>query len=263
MRRSARSGMRRGAAVQDGEHRLQLGAQIAHGLGRQRAPGLRLQLAAAAVLLDLLARPLDGVLLRVQQVLHQHDQLDFASLVDAVAGSVLGGVEEPELAFPVAQDVRLEVGELADLPDGEEFLHGIGGAHRHCSALRSRSIRSWMAARGAFPANRIAATSLAIGSSTPWRSASATAARAVGTPSATDCLPACAWSSVFPCPSSTPRLRLRDSAPVAVRMRSPMPASPENVRGSAPNATPSRVISASPRVINPPDRSARGPRPPR
>src|SRR2546425_1193251 len=250
IRGSARSGMRRSAPVQDREHRFQVGAQVAHRLGRQRAPGLRLQLAAAAVLLDLLPRALDGVLLRVQQVLHEHDQLDLAPLVDTVAGAVLGGVQKPELTLPVAQYVRLEVGQLAHLPDGEEFLHGIRRAHRHCSALRSRSIRSAMASRGALRSNRIAATSWAMGSSTPWRSASATAARAVGTPSATDCLPACACSSVLPFPSATPRLRLRDRGPVAVRMRSPMPASPAKVSGSAPRATPSRVISASPRVIS-------------
>src|SRR2546425_2834273 len=158
IRTSARSGMRRGAAFHDGEHRLQLGAQVAHRLGRQRAPGLGLQLAAAAVLLDLLPRPLDGVLLRVEQVLDEHDQLDLAPLVDAVARAVLGGVQEPELALPVAQHVRLQVGELADLADGEELLPGMGSAHRHCSALRSRSISAAMASRGAFPSNRVAAT---------------------------------------------------------------------------------------------------------
>src|SRR5438445_12785633 len=242
--------MRRGTAVEDGEHRLQLGAQVAHRLGRQRPPGFRLQLPTAAVLLDLLACPLDRVLLGVQQVLDEHDQLELTPLVHAVAGAVLGGVQEAELAFPVAQHVRLQVRELADLADGEELLHGMGSAHRHCSALRSRSIRSAMASRGALPSNRIAATSREIGSSTSWRSASATAARAVRTPSATLWRPACACSSVLPCPSSTPRLRLRDRAPVAVRMRSPMPARPANVSGSAPSATPSRVISASPRVIS-------------
>src|SRR2546430_13108238 len=36
---------------------------------------------------------------------------------------------------------------------------------------------------------------------------------------------------------------LRDKGPVAVRMRSPIPARPANVAGSAPSATPSRVIS--------------------
>ena len=39
--------------------------------------------------------------------------------------------------------------------DGEEFLQRVGNGHFHCSALSSRSIRSRMAWRGAFPSNRI------------------------------------------------------------------------------------------------------------
>src|SRR5256885_14179863 len=71
---SARPGIRRGAPFEDGENRLELGAQVFDGLGRERAARLRLELARAAILLDLLAGALDGVLLRVEQVLDQHDQ---------------------------------------------------------------------------------------------------------------------------------------------------------------------------------------------
>src|SRR3989454_10582548 len=246
---SARAGIRGCRPLQDRQNRFDLGFQVAHRLRRQRAPRLRLQLAATPVLLDLLPRPLDRVLLGVQQVFDEHDELDLPALVHAIPGAVLGGIEEPELAFPVAQHVRLQIGELADLPDREELLNGMGDAHRHCSALRSRSIRSAIACRGALPRNSTSRTCSAVGSSTPWRRPSSTAARAVLMPSATDCFPASACSTVRPCPMATPRLRLRDKAPVAVRMRSPIPASPANVRGFAPSATPNRVISARPRVI--------------
>src|SRR6266545_1823560 len=251
-RSSARSGIRRRVPFENAQHRLQLGPQLLHRLGRQGAARFGLQLPRPAILLDLLSCALDRVLLGVQQVFHQHDQLDFAPLVHAVAGAVLGGVQEPELALPIAQDMRLQVGELAHLADREELLYRVrrAHAHRHCSALSSRSIRSVMACRGALPSNSTFATSRAIGSSTPWRSPRATAVRVVFTPSTTAFFPASACSRDFPCPSSTPRLRLRDRAPVAVRMRSPIPARPANVMASAPSATPSRVISARPRVIS-------------
>src|SRR5438034_596710 len=246
---SARPGIRRRRPLENRQDGLDLGLQVPERFRGERPPRFRLELPAAAVLLDLLARALDRVLLGVQQVLDEHDELDLAALVHAVSGSVLGRVQEPELALPVPQDVRLQVRELAHLPDREELLNRMRDAHRHCSALRSRSIRSAMARRGALPRNRISVTCSAIGSSTPWRRPRSTAARAVLTPSATDCFPARAASSVRPCPIATPRLRLRDSAPVAVRIRSPIPASPAKVSGSAPNATPNRVISARPRVI--------------
>src|SRR5258705_10912489 len=62
--------------VQDSQHRLQLGPQLLDGFGCEGTSGLRLELSRAAVLLDLLAGSFDLVLLSVQQVLHQHDQLD-------------------------------------------------------------------------------------------------------------------------------------------------------------------------------------------
>src|SRR5258708_6019170 len=173
-------------------------------LGGEGAPRLRFQFARAAVLLDLLARALDGVLLGVEQVLDQHDQLDLAPLVDAVAGAVLRRVQEPELALPVAQHVRLQVGELADLADREELLDRMRGAHRHCSALSSRSISSATARAGGLPWNSTASTSREIGSSTPRRPPRATAARAVFTPSAALARPARAWSRRVPAARSPP-----------------------------------------------------------
>src|SRR6267378_1871656 len=104
----------------------------------------RLELAGATILLDLLARAFDRVFLGVQQVLHEHDQLDLATLVHAIARAVLGGIQEAELTLPVAQHVRLQVGKLADLPDREELLKRLSrraAAHQR-SAFSSRSIRS-------------------------------------------------------------------------------------------------------------------------
>src|SRR5690349_18610043 len=159
---SACPGIGSGAPLENREHRLQLGTQVLDRLGRERAPCLGFELPRSAVLLDLLARPLDRVFLRVQEMLHEHDQLDFAPLVHAVPRAVLGGVQESELALPVPQDVGLQIGELADLADGEEFLDRIGRAHRppappppppppHCSGLSSRSMRSATAWRGGLP----------------------------------------------------------------------------------------------------------------
>src|SRR5207244_11809724 len=182
---SARPGIGRRVPFQDGEDRFELGPQVLHGLSRERAACLRLQLPAAAVLLDLLASSLDRVFLGIQQVLDQHDQLDLAPLIHPVAGPVLGGVQEAELALPVAEHVRLQIGELTHLADREELLNGRGGDHRQCSGLSSRSIKSETAWLGDFRWNSTAATSRAIGSSTSCRSASATAERAVFTPSTT------------------------------------------------------------------------------
>src|SRR5436309_7336795 len=248
--RSARPGIGRSVPLENGENGFEFGAQVLDGLGRERAARFRLELAAAPILLDLLACPLDRVFLRVEQMLDQHDQLDLAPLVHPVAGPVLGGVQEAELALPVPEHVRLQVGELTHFADREELLHGMGGAHRQCSGLSSRSMRSETAWLGDFRLKRTSATWRAIGSSTPCRSASVTAERAVFTPSTTAARPASASSSRFPSPSSTPSWWLRDRGPVAVRMRSPSPASPAKVAGSAPSATPNRVISASPRVIS-------------
>jgi len=45
-------------------------------------------------------------------------------------------------------------------------------------------------------------------------------------------------------------VRLRDSGDMHVAIRSPTPARPANVTGSAPSASPRREVSASPRVIS-------------
>src|SRR5256885_3733634 len=74
--RSARPGIGRSVPLENGENGFELGAQVLDGLGRERAACLRLQVPAAPILLDLLARPLDRVFLGVEQMLHQHDQLE-------------------------------------------------------------------------------------------------------------------------------------------------------------------------------------------
>src|SRR6266576_3379501 len=105
---SARPGIGRGRSLEDRENRLELAAQVFHRLRGERAPCLGFELTRA----------------------------------------VFRGVQEAELALPVAQHVRLQIGELADLADREEFLDGVRDAHRppppplHCSAFSSRSIRS-------------------------------------------------------------------------------------------------------------------------
>src|SRR5437773_4892825 len=160
---SACPGIRRDGSLEDSENRLELAAQVFHRLRGERAPCFGLQLARAAILLDFLARAFDRVFLGVQQVLHQHDQLDLASLVHTIAGAVFRGVQEPELALPVAEHVGLQVGELADLPDGEEFLNGLWDAHRlpppppPRSAFRSRPLAPPTPRPGAFPSHTPAA----------------------------------------------------------------------------------------------------------
>src|SRR2546425_9430323 len=194
---SARPGIRRGGPLEQGEDRLQLQTEVLDRLGRQGAPRLRLQLARATVLLDFLARALDRVFLRVQEVLDQHDQLDLASLVHPVARPVLGRVEEAELTLPVAQHVGLQVGELADLADREELLDGIWDAHApppppppHCSAFSSRSIRSPTAWRGGFPLNNTPPTRSAIRGPTRCRAAGGAPGRPGVAPFATRARPA-------------------------------------------------------------------------
>src|SRR3989442_1713488 len=170
---------RTSAPFEDAEHRLELGAELLDGFGGQRTPRFGLELAGAAILLDLLARAFDRVVVGVQQVLHEHDQLDLAPLVHAIARAVLGGVEEAELALPGAQHGRLQIRELADLADREELLNRLSrrsAAHR-LSAFNSRSIKSLTAWRGGLFWNSTLATSRAIGSSAPWRSPKAHAVR--------------------------------------------------------------------------------------
>src|SRR5689334_1733599 len=95
------------------------------------------------MVVELLPRSVDRVLLGVEQMLNEQDQLDLFTLIDAIAGAILGRIEKAKLALPIAQDVRFEPGELAHLADREEFLNRIGcTAHASCSARSSRAISS-------------------------------------------------------------------------------------------------------------------------
>ena len=70
------------------------------------------------------------------------------------------------------------------------------------------------------------------------------------TPSAVCLLTARACAEVMPSPRRRPNVRFRDNGELQVATRSPIPARPANVRGSAPIASPSLAISASPRVMS-------------
>src|SRR2546430_8656915 len=98
---SARPGIGRGRSLEDRENRLELAAQVFHRLRGERAPCLGFELTRAAVLLDLLTRPFDRVFLRIQQVLHQPDQLDLAPLIHAGPPAGFCGGPETGLALPV------------------------------------------------------------------------------------------------------------------------------------------------------------------
>ena len=76
------------------------------------------------------------------------------------------------------------------------------------------------------------------------------ATRVVPTPSATIPKDATTSSRLIPAAMPRPTRWFRERGLAQVTMRSPMPARPEKVRGSAPRAVPSRAISARPRVIN-------------
>src|ERR1051326_4027989 len=135
--------------------------------------------------------------------------------------------------------------------DRHQSISKIDGCqYVYASPFPGRLISSWMASRGALPSCRMAYICSLMGISTLCLRARPTAAFVVRTPSATmPCMPATISGSLRPRPNSTPTLRLRDSPPVHVRTRSPMPERPARVSRRAPQATARRVISARPRVI--------------
>ena len=89
-----------------------------------------------------------------------------------------------------------------------------------------------------------------MGISTSCRAARSSTARVVLTPSATEVIFARIRSIPCPSPSRRPTWWLRLSGLAQVAIRSPTPANPPKVRISPPRATPSRVISAKPRVVS-------------
>ena len=218
-------------------------------LDGERAARHDLEVAALAMLVDLLARALDRVLLVVQQMLHEHDQLDLAPLIDAIAGAILRRAEKAELALPIAKHVRLEAGQLADLADREELLNRFRRMGSRI-LLRSKFARHEL---GDGLARRVALEQNAVDHLARWACrrrvarASASALAAVTTPSATVSFPASASSSDAPLPISMPIARLRLKRAGA---REHEIAQSRRVRRTsphrAPSATPSRVISCKP-----------------
>src|ERR1043166_9251983 len=144
--------------IQQRHQLLEIALQRFQGLDRERAARKCLEVSAFAVFVDLLPRAFDREFLYVQQMLHEHDQLDLAPLIDTITRPVLGRIEKTELAFPIPQDVRLQVGELAHLADRKELLHWLRGrrwGHRSCSGRSSRDIRSAIAERAECPSKSI------------------------------------------------------------------------------------------------------------
>src|SRR4051812_26473796 len=200
--------LRRRVGREGAHERLEVRLQRLEGLKGQRSARGTPQLPPLPLLVHLLPSALDGVLLRVEEMLHEQDQLHLAPLVHAVARTILGRIEEAELALPVPQHVGLEIGQLAHLADAEELLHGLRGAHASCSARSSRAISSVTPRCAERPSKSTRYTMDTIGISTPSRSASASALFVVPTPSATVSFPASAASSVAPSPTAMPTARL-------------------------------------------------------
>ena len=88
-----------------------------------------------------------------------------------------------------------------------------------------------------------------MGTSTPCARASSSTLPAARAPSTTVWVRASNAASVSPRASASPKVRFREWRDVQVATRSPMPARPMGVSGSAPSAAATRPISARPRVM--------------
>ena len=75
----------RRVVVEHVDELAQFGLDQFEGLDTQRAARRELQIQRLLVIVDFLSGALDRVLLGVQQMLHQHDQVDFAPLIHAIA----------------------------------------------------------------------------------------------------------------------------------------------------------------------------------
>ena len=109
-----------------------------------------------------------------------------------------------------------------------ELRHGLGRARR--------------------PSSR-SATCSAMGISTSYEAARSTTGPLVSTPSATMRISAITSARERPRPNASPSVRLRLFGLVQVATRSPTPANPPKVVTAPPSSTPTRAISARPRVI--------------
>src|SRR3982751_782386 len=72
---------------------LQLRLERVERLQRERGSRGGSQLSTLAMLIHLLTSTVEGVLLGVEQMLHEEDQLDLAALVDAIPRAVLRRIQ--------------------------------------------------------------------------------------------------------------------------------------------------------------------------
>src|SRR5690606_20134665 len=142
---------------------LEVGLHAGEELGGEHVLPLPVEAAVPPQLTEPLARALDRVLLLVEEVLHEEDELDLLRAVDPVARAVLRGTEHVELRLPVAEHVRLEAGEVADLSDRVVDLARDRLAHDHSSGLGSRSRSAVSASSGLLPRCTIPWTSSVMG----------------------------------------------------------------------------------------------------
>src|SRR4030095_3821753 len=150
-----------------------------------------------------------------------------------------------------------ERGQAPAGPGQRKESSGTQGPQRSGFAARDMRLRS--TSSGGTPSCTTATTCSTIATSTPWARASWRIDSHDFTPSATCRVLATISATLWPRPSFSPKVRFLDNGEEQVATRSPSPASPEKVYGSAPNAAPSRAVSASPLVIS--DAFALSPKP--
>ena len=127
------------------------------------------------------------------------------------------------------------------------YKHIIYHAYAFYSAFSRRLIKSAIAVCTGLSSNSTSYTACVIGISTSYRSARAITDLQVAIPSITDSVACWAASTACPLPILSPNERFLPFGEMQVVTKSPKPVSPANVCGLAPQATPRRVISASPR----------------
>ena len=81
------------------------------------------------------ARAFDRETLFIQQALDFKNHLNILAPVQAMAGGALGGLQAGEFRFPIAEDVGLGLGKLADFPDAEIKFVRNGHSERQARIL--------------------------------------------------------------------------------------------------------------------------------
>ncbi|OEI69433.1 hypothetical protein Cus16_0037 [Curtobacterium sp. ER1/6] len=195
-------------------------------------------------------RPLGRVvgLQRERAVLRDADRNDrVRRAVDDVHDAAGGDAADLVLAGPAAEEHGDGRGRGGDRGHGGPLAGRARTGHSPWGS--SVSVRCGAMLRGSSLPARTSATWPTMGMSTPFAAASSR----IG---ATDARPSAVWSicrttssNRYPWPSRRPAVLFRDSGDWHVAMRSPRPASPDNVEGCAPSDTAKSVISARPRVM--------------